>query len=418
MTDTLSRSGLYIALRWLAAAGLAVTTLAGGCNSSPQSEAVAPSVAVGVVGRGGAPGAVPDGGFGGGPGTGVVIPGGTGGGQTPTGTGGLPGGGMVPSGLDPDEPRPPAPDAAAPTPTIDAGREVMTAPADATPETAPVMRGCADGQPPPPTLADWSIGHPGGSPLTRVFFDEHVAVYNDSDVDAAATAWLHGFASRAFQYVKATYDPRAKFGGNCLYLFVHDARGAASASNYFDGFSGFRNSLDVGGTGWSQQTFRDVLLHQLANLVEGANNGVHESPAFVVWGNSKWAEFFKYDLLMALGMREEANLAYNKFIATVDSFPRADTHWFRDWFFPLWRDHGKAAVLMKFFGLVSQHFPKQAENGGRNMIYSRRMNLGEYVHFTSAAAGRNLSALATTAFGTTFTAQFNQARADFPALTY
>ena len=75
--------------------------------------------------------------------------------------------------------------------------------------------------------------------------------------------------------------------------------------------------------------------------------------------------------------------------------------------------------MAKFFRLVSQHFPKQPENGGRNMIYSRRMNLGELVHFTSAAAGRNLSSLATTAFGTAFTtAQFNQARTDFPALTY
>jgi hypothetical protein len=412
MADTQSRSGLFKKLRCLAGVSLALA----GCGTSPKAEAIAPSVDVGLPGGGGNSGGAPDGSTT------------TNDAASPVGTGGISGDGAAPgsSTPDPDEPNPPA-DAGMPTPVMDAALPVdMARPPDVAPmevapviDTAPVIQGCANGHPPPMTLLDWGLGHPAGTTLGRGFFDDHIAIYNDNDIDAEATAWLPSFISKAFQYVKTTYDPTAKFGGNCLYVFLHESRPHATSANYFDGFSGFRNSLDFGKTGWSQQVYRDVLLHQLALVVEGANNGIHESPAFAVWGNSKWAEFFNYDLLVALGMTNEATAAYDKFITTSDSFPRANTFWFRDWFYPLWKDHGKAAVLAKFFRLVSEHFPKQPENGARNMIYSRRMNLGEYVHFTSAAAGRNLSTLATTAFGTAFTtAQFNQARTDFPALTY
>jgi hypothetical protein len=45
------------------------------------------------------------------------------------------------------------------------------------------------------------------------------------------------------------------------------------------------------------------------------------------------------------------------------------------------------------------------------------MKAGEYVHFTSAAAGRDLSGRAAAAVGAGFdSAQFDRARRDFPAL--
>ena len=47
------------------------------------------------------------------------------------------------------------------------------------------------------------------------------------------------------------------------------------------------------------------------------------------------------------------------------------------------------------------------------------MTTGECVHFSSAAAGKDLSARAASAFNTGFSrAEFAQAQRDFPALTY
>ena len=77
------------------------------------------------------------------------------------------------------------------------------------------------------------------------------------------------------------------------------------------------------------------------------------------------------------------------------------------------------AFMDRFFGLLSQHFPKRPENDNRNLVYTRRMNAGEFVHFVSGAVGRDLSGLAQQAFNSGFNrAQFDQARAAFPGITY
>jgi hypothetical protein len=48
------------------------------------------------------------------------------------------------------------------------------------------------------------------------------------------------------------------------------------------------------------------------------------------------------------------------------------------------------------------------------------MNWGEYIHFMSGAAGTDLKPLATTAFGWSDVreAQYQEAKKDFPAVTY
>ena len=105
---------------------------------------------------------------------------------------------------------------------------------------------------------------------------------------------------------------------------------------------------------------------------------------------------------------------FQQFSNNSDGFPRPGTHWFRDWFYPLWRDHGGAQVMARFFQLLAAHFPR---SGGS---YARDLNWGEYIHFTSGAAGTNLKVRATQAFGWTSQteAQFQKARSDFPQITY
>jgi hypothetical protein len=99
---------------------------------------------------------------------------------------------------------------------------------------------------------------------------------------------------------------------------------------------------------------------------------------------------------------------------TRDPFPRADTAWFRDWFYPIWRDHGHGVVLARYFELLAANYPQISGD------YARAMNWGEFVHFWSGAAGVDLKPVATTAFGWTdeWERQLVQARHDFPAVRY
>ena len=32
--------------------------------------------------------------------------------------------------------------------------------------------------------------------------------------------------------------------------------------------------------------------------------------------------------------------------------------WFRDWFYPLWRDCGRAEIMNRFFRELARHFPR------------------------------------------------------------
>ena len=63
--------------------------------------------------------------------------------------------------------------------------------------------------------------------------------------------------------------------------------------------------------------------------MESASNGVHGSPAYEIWGDSKWAEFYIHDLYTALGMDREAKGVYRRFTRSTDDFPRRGARWFR-----------------------------------------------------------------------------------------
>ncbi|HEX3074798.1 MAG TPA: hypothetical protein VHP30_14390, partial [Ignavibacteriales bacterium] len=63
------------------------------------------------------------------------------------------------------------------------------------------------------------------------------------------------------------------------------------------------------------------------------------------------------------------------FCNAKDDYPQAGSRWFRNWFYPIYRDHGKTQVLVKFFKLMSENFPKSGQ------MYTRDMNYGEFFHF-------------------------------------
>jgi hypothetical protein len=246
--------------------------------------------------------------------------------------------------------------------------------------------------------------------VSRVHYTDDVAIYFDDDMDQSLT-WMHSMAERVWKYTKQTYghfsDPR-------LYCIFHqDKYSGGHPATYFDESHYYKNVIDLGQHGsWESSTGWNlgILIHETGHIVEGASKQTQNSPAFGIWGDSKWMEIYAYDLLLGINEPDEAQNAYDTYMGTYDNFPAPNTQWFKNWFLPIYENHGGSAVLNNFFTLLSEHFPK------RNGRYSRDINWGEFIHFWSAAANYNLKNQATKAFGwpLEWENQFKQAQIDFP----
>lgn len=263
-------------------------------------------------------------------------------------------------------------------------------------------------QTPPATWQEHWFEH--NQNLSRVYYDNDLAVYYDADVNRSIT-WPQTYLGEVWRYTKRVYG---NFGSeNRLYAIFHTNKySGGHPSTYFDAGHDLRNVIDVGPGPWTSGAGNDLDLttHEVAHIVELASKNVHGSPAFGVWGDSKWAEIFNYDVYVGLGRTADATRWYNLVVNTSDNFPVANTYWFRDWFYPIYSQYGQSAVLNRYFELLAQYFPKNGND------YSRGLNMGEFIHFWSGAAGVDLKSRATTAFGWTsqYESQLAAARSAFP----
>ncbi len=278
---------------------------------------------------------------------------------------------------------------------------------------------------PPPTWREHWFEH--NQLVNRVFYNNNIAVYFDADVNKSIT-WPFTFIDSVWTYTKNVYG---RFGPtdsvNLLFTILHTNKyGGGHPFYYFDAGHDYRNGIDIGlgQNAWVNQTDQetDIIIHEIAHIVEGAGKSTKESPAWEIWGDSKWAEIFIYDVYDYMGRTTKKNNAYNLFNGGTENFPRAGTAWFRHWFYPVYEQHQKARVLNDFFELLKTHFPRKTHPKG--MEYTRRMNLGEFVHFYSGAAKMDLSYRAQLAFGdkdrngNNWLTQFAKAKTDFAAIQY
>ena len=266
---------------------------------------------------------------------------------------------------------------------------------------------------PPATWTEHWFEH--NQTLKLVDKNDWVVLYFDDDVDRTKTAWILPFMTKVWKYTVTHYGQYTdgQRDGRLFAIYHQGKYGGGHPSTYFDASHDYRNVSDVGPGPFPDGDY-DISSHEVSHIVEGASRGVHNSPAFGIWHDSKWAEFFQYDLYTGLGMPNEAKRVFDKFTNTTDDFPQAGTHWFRDWFYPLWKDHGGVQVMVKYYQLLKDRFPKNGNN------FSRDMNFGEFVHFMSGAAGTNLKAQASTAFGwpAARDTEFSKAQTDFPNIGY
>lgn len=261
--------------------------------------------------------------------------------------------------------------------------------------------------------------------LTNTFYDTSVCVYYDDDV-SKSIVWPNDYMAKVWNYTKKVYGSFGKVGNdNRLFVVLHQGKySGGHPSTYFDASHDYRNTIDCGSTtanAWGTYDYGTVAIptHEVGHIVEGASKGIHNSPAFPVWGDSKWMEIYIYDVYLGLGLDDFASHWYDEMMVKSDDFPAAGTQWFKNWFYPIYSQHGKAAVLNGFFETLARNFPTRiAADGSKE--YTRDMNLGEFIHFWSGAAGVNLKEQATLAFGwtTETNAQFTQAQLDFPGIKY
>lgn len=153
---------------------------------------------------------------------------------------------------------------------------------------------------PPPTWREHWFEHDQLLHLAGATSD--VAVYFDADVNDDAARWLLPYLDEAWQYTKQTFG---EFGPDpLLYSIFHQGRYAGGhPSSYQDPSHDNRNVTDCGPGPYREgdSGIHEMVTHEISHVVEGANNGAWGSPAFPIWGDSKWAEFFIYDVYAALG---------------------------------------------------------------------------------------------------------------------
>jgi hypothetical protein len=263
------------------------------------------------------------------------------------------------------------------------------------------------GNPPPIMLTENHFNH--NQPLRRVYNVQHLDIYYDKDLHDSVT-WTSAYLKKAWQYVNNVYGDFGTKTKLVAYFHGNKYTDSGHTLSYLETGGNGNNIIDVGTESSKDTQFNlDLVTIQLANLVADAAKGYQHSSAQELW-KDKWTQIFAYDIYKGLGMAEEAEKTYNRLINTQSNFPRNNTYWFRDWFYPIHKNYGNSVALDKFFALTAQYFPK---NG---TTYARKMNWGEFVHFWSGAAGVNLKDLATKAFGwpAEWEQQFTNAQREFP----
>jgi hypothetical protein len=263
---------------------------------------------------------------------------------------------------------------------------------------------CAFSQTPPATWQEHWFEH--NQLLTRVFYDDDVAIYYDTDTPNSIT-WPNKYFGDVSRYVKKVYGPLSP--ENRIYVILHTNKySGGHPAYYYDASHDNRNVADNGPGPWTNPSY-DLSTHEIGHIVESTPYGLKSSPAFGLWGDSKWCEIFIYDVYKGLGMTSEVTRWYNNCVNQTLDQPVAGAHWFRDWFYPLYTQYGGSAFLARFF----ENLGKNWKGGG--------LNWGQYVHFESCAAGADLRPAFKQAFGAaTWTAamdsQYVQAQKIYPCL--
>jgi hypothetical protein len=240
-------------------------------------------------------------------------------------------------------------------------------------------------------------------------------IYRDPQVSTANLSWAITYIQQIYVHVRASYPAMQ---GQRLWVTLHNDPGPGGSAQFFGNpDTRYHNVVEMYDADWNTPTALklDVIAHEIGHTIEFAGYGTLDSPAYFLWHDSKWCEIFQYWAYRGAGLNADATRWYNeKSTDPVDGYPAATTDWFTQWFYPITANYNGATTLNNYFQLLSQHYHQF------NGWYPTTMNIGEFVHFWSGATGANQLPRAQTAFGwnSTWQAQLDQAKIDFPGVTY
>jgi hypothetical protein len=258
--------------------------------------------------------------------------------------------------------------------------------------------------------------------MTRTFYDDQIAVYAAEDADTTIK-WWRPTINKVWKYTKDNYGYFGDY--QRLNIAVHGTEYIPGGYfmgqpvSYLDPATGKQNVIEIDAANWNDPIMIAVMTHEIGHIVEGASDRVQGSPSFNTWGDSKWQDIFIYDVFLGLKMTKEADAWYDQYQQDVVKYPRPGTQWFKNWWVPIYTQYGKTALLVKYFKLLADNFPKEKNANGSDE-FTRSMNMGEFIHFWSGAAGTNLKQQATIAFGWSmeWEQQLKNAQEDFPNVKY
>lgn len=257
--------------------------------------------------------------------------------------------------------------------------------------------------------------------------------YNDKTIVCPLTMRTYAeFIDKVWGYTKYIYGNGFGPEGSILFAYFHggiEYSVSPYARNHFLKESSCRNVIHLtharqsawtGGNMTSE--LMDDIIRAVSMLVVSTVKNVYFNPAGTddVWGFEAFpfTEIFTYDIYRGLEMEDEAHRILENAWYKSHPYPIGGaTYWFRKWFLPLYMTYGGARILNNYFEMLSRHFPRKFY---LEWSYQREINLGEFVHFFSGAAGTDLSELAHDAFrwDMRFEQQLNKAVKDFPRIRY
>lgn len=283
------------------------------------------------------------------------------------------------------------------------------------------LRNKANAGAPPKTWQEHWFAHK--KLLKLVFYDHDLALYYDNGMDTSIH-WNHAQFAASWRYIKKNYG---EYGDSSrLYVICHgippngtaeeNSYGGGHPSPYYDPSHDYRNTIDcgLGANDWEHPTGDAIRqpIHEMAHIVASSSYGMIHDISSDLWSDSKFAEIFIYDVLLNIGRADEASQVLRQMQTQYDDFPAPRTQWFKNWFYPIYGKYGKGAILARYFRELSKNVHDRSEG----------LNLGEFVHFFSGAAGTDLSGQASIAFGKAWDeqakAQFKKAQSDYPKVKY
>jgi len=254
--------------------------------------------------------------------------------------------------------------------------------------------------------------------------------YSKSDINDL----YYEFYAANWQHVFDCYgDELSDSQLHVLLIPMEEGGGLASIYDYRNSASFYRNMVYIKAhKSWFQNRAEsgyiyDVMAHELCHIVEGVGGGYNGSMFYPIWGDSKWAEILQYDIFTALGSPRAASWHRDYTEGSNPGggadYPDKDrkSYWYRDFLYPTYNLYGKTEMLKKFWKLQGQHYrQKNGSFQGNSTNPGGRGNLGELIHFWSAACGVDVKPFAINAFGwnNQFEAWLQQAKLDYPALIY